>query len=70
MVKWLREARKESDKAKRASIYAKVQETVYWDGYSIPFNFVPSMHAYPDHVKGLKSLTTGWWWIKDVWVDK
>ena len=70
VVKWLREARKESDPAKRAPIYAKVQKTVYWDGYSVPMNFVPSMHAYHDHVKGWQSLTTGWWWIKDVWVDK
>jgi len=28
------------------------------------------MHAFHDHVKGWQSLTTGWWWIKDVWVDK
>lgn len=68
--KMLADARAASDPKVRADLYAKVQETVYWDGYSVPLNFVPAVNAYHNYVKGWRQLANGWWWIKDVWLDK
>lgn len=70
VTKLLAEARQTSDKAKRAEIYAKVQETVYNDGYSIPINFLPYVNAHHKDVQNWKNITTGWWWLRDVWLDK
>ncbi len=66
----LAQAREVSDPAERGALYAKVQDIAYHDGYSVPLNFVPAVNAYHNHVKGWQQLANGWWWIKDVWVDK
>ena len=66
----LRAAREEAVPAERAKLYAQAQEIVVWDGYSVPLNYTPAMNAYHDHVKGWRNLTTGWWWLRDVWLDK
>jgi peptide/nickel transport system substrate-binding protein len=66
----LGKARQASDPKERADLYAKVQDIVYHDGYSVPLNFVPAVNAYHTHVKGWRQLANGWWWLKDVWVEK
>lgn len=68
--KLLAEAREAPEASERAALYAKVQEIVYHDGYSVPLNLVPAVNAYHPYVKGWRQLANGWWWIKDVWVDK
>jgi len=64
--KMLDEARQESDPAKRAELYAKVQDTVYHDGYSVPLNFAPMLNAHHAQIEGWKTAKNGWWWLKDV----
>jgi peptide/nickel transport system substrate-binding protein len=66
----LKDARETGDKAKRAEIYGKVQNIVYQDGYSVPLNFLPYVNGYKNSVKNWKNLTVGWWWLRDVWLDK
>ncbi len=66
----LKQARETADPEERAAIYAQTQEMVYMDGYSLPLNFVPALNAYYNYVKGWKNLTTGWWWLKSVWLDQ
>lgn len=66
----LSQARQSTDPAERAQLYAQVQEIVYMDGYSIPLNFTPAINAYYNYVKGWKNLSTGWWWLKSVWLDQ
>ncbi len=66
----LAEARQSADPAKRGELYAKVQDIVYNDGYSVPLNFVPSVNAYHNNVHGWRTVANGWWWLKDVWVDE
>ena len=66
VVDLLKAGRANADPKKRAEIYGKIQDIVYHDGYSVPLNFVPSLNAYNNGVKGWKTLTTGWWWLKDV----
>jgi len=66
----LTEARRSSDPAKRAELYAKVQEIVYNDGYSIPLNFAPVINGRQAYVKDFKQLANGWWWMQKVWLDK
>ncbi|MEI7600965.1 MAG: ABC transporter substrate-binding protein [Aestuariivirga sp.] len=68
--KMLTEARREPDPAKRAALYAKVQEIVYNDAYSIPLNFAPVINGSQAYVKDLKQLANGWWWLQKVWLDK
>ena len=68
--KMLTEARMSSDQAKRAELYAKVQEIVYNDGYSIPLNFAPVINGSQSYVKDFKQLANGWWWLQKVWLDK
>ena len=68
--KMLTEARSTSDDKKRAELYAKVQQTVYNDGYSVPLNFVPAVNGLHNYVKGWKQLANGWWWLQYVWLDK
>jgi peptide/nickel transport system substrate-binding protein len=70
VVDLLRRARTTSDAEKRQELYCQIQGTVYNDGYSVPINFVPAVNAHHDHVKGWRNLTTGWWWLRDVWVDQ
>ena len=64
------EATTEVLKTKRAELYAKVQETVYNDGYSIPLNFAPVINGTQAHVKDFRQLANGWWWLQKVWLDK
>jgi peptide/nickel transport system substrate-binding protein len=66
----LAKARQTSDKAQRAQYYAQIQKTVYWDGYSVPFNYTPALTGYQDFVENFKTLTTGWWWLDQVWLNK
>ena len=54
----------------RGELYAKVQDIVYNDGYSVPLNFVPSVNAYHNYVHGWRTVANGWWWLKDIWIDK
>ena len=68
--KLLTEARRASDPTKRAELYAKVQEIVYNDGYSIPLNFSPVINGSQAYVKDFKQLANGWWWLQKVWLDK
>jgi peptide/nickel transport system substrate-binding protein len=67
----LTKARQTSDPTERANFYKQVQEIAYYqDAYSVPFNFMPMVNAYYDYVKGWKNLTVGWWWLRNVWLDK
>jgi peptide/nickel transport system substrate-binding protein len=70
VVELLRQARATSDAEKRQELYCQIQDAVYHDGYSVPINFVPALNAHHDRVKGWRNLTTGWWWLRDVWVDE
>ncbi|QIG51793.1 ABC transporter substrate-binding protein [Nordella sp. HKS 07] len=70
VTKLLAEARQTSDKAKRAELYGKVQEIVYNDGYSVPVNFRPYVNGHRDYVQNWRNLSTGWWWLRDVWLNK
>lgn len=70
VVEWLAQARRTDDPDERQELYCQIQETAYWDGYSVPLNFVPAANAYQDYVKNFGNITTGWWWLKDVWLDK
>ena len=67
---WLVEARQTSDPAVRQDLYCKVQQQVYWDGYSVPLNFKPFVNAYRKDVIGFHNSVTGPWWLKDVWLDR
>jgi peptide/nickel transport system substrate-binding protein len=66
----LAKARATADNAERAKYYAQAQQIAYWDGYSVPLNYTPAINAYASYVKNWANLTTGWWWLKDVWLDK
>ncbi|MDP6816750.1 MAG: ABC transporter substrate-binding protein [Alphaproteobacteria bacterium] len=67
---WLTEARQSGDPAVRQDLYCKVQQQVYWDGYSVPLNFKPFVNAYRNDVIGFHNSVTGPWWLKDVWLDR
>jgi peptide/nickel transport system substrate-binding protein len=67
----LAQARQATDPVVRAGIYKQVQEIVYYqDGYNIPLNFLPYVNSYYNRVHGWQTLTVGWWWLKDVWMDQ
>ncbi|MCJ7622675.1 MAG: ABC transporter substrate-binding protein [Anaerolineaceae bacterium] len=67
----LSQARQATDPAERAEYYKQAQEIAYYqDAYSIPFNFMPMVNSVYDYVQNWKNLTVGWWWLKDVWLDK
>jgi len=66
----LAQARATSDPAERAALYAQVQDIVYNDGYSVPLNFSPYVNAYYDYVVGWQNISTGWWWLREVWLDQ
>ena len=70
VTKLLTESRATSVPAERAKFFKQIQEIVYNDGYSVPLNYTPSVNAYHDYVKGWQTLATGWWWLKDVSVEK
>ena len=66
----LKQARQTSDPVQRGSLYSQAQKIAYWDGYSVPFNFTPALTGYWDYLKSWRTLTTGWWWLEVVWMDK
>ena len=66
----LAKARMTSDSEARASDYSQVQEMVYGDGYSVPFNFTPALTGYWNYVQNWRTLTVGWWWLDQVWLSK
>ncbi len=66
----LKKAREALDPKERATYYSQIQKTVYEDGYSVPFNFTPAVTARWNYVKDFHTLTTGWWWLDKVWLDK
>jgi peptide/nickel transport system substrate-binding protein len=66
----LAKARQESDDAKRAELYAKIQEIVYNDGYSVPLNFLPYVNGYQSKVQNWRNIAVGWWWLRDMWIDQ
>jgi peptide/nickel transport system substrate-binding protein len=70
VTKLLTQSRASTDQAKRAPFFKQIQEITYNDGYSVPLNYTPSINAYQSHVQGWRTLATGWWWLKDVWVNK
>jgi peptide/nickel transport system substrate-binding protein len=70
VVKLLKEGRETLDAAKRGEIYAKIQDIVYHDGYSIPINFAPYVNGYHDYLQNWHNITVGWWWLKQMWLDK
>ena len=67
---WIQAAAKLSDSAARGDLYCKVQQQVYWDGYSVPLNFKPFVNAHQTDVIGFHNSVTGPWWLKDVWLDR
>ena len=40
------------------------------DGYSVPLNFLSYVNGYRNHVQNWRNITVGWWWLKQVWLDK
>lgn len=66
----LAKARKTSDPQQRALYYSQIQKTVYWDGYSVPFNFTPAVTAYQHYVHNFRTVGEGWWWLDQVWMNK
>ncbi len=66
----LKQARQTSDPVERGKLYSQAQQIAYWDGYSVPFNYTPALTAYWDYLKSWRTLTTGWWWLENVWLDK
>jgi len=70
VTKLLTESRASTDPAKRGPVFAKMQDIVYHDGYSVPLNYTPSINAYHNYVKNWRTVATGWWWFKDMWIDK
>jgi len=66
----LKKARETLDPAERAGYYSQAQEAAYWDGYSVPFNYSPAITARWDYVKDFRTITTAWWWLEKVWLDK
>jgi peptide/nickel transport system substrate-binding protein len=67
----LKLARESTDPTVRAENYAKVQKIMYSeDGYCVPFSYTTTLAAYHDYVHNWKTIATGWWWLRDVWVSK
>jgi peptide/nickel transport system substrate-binding protein len=70
VVDLLTQARQTSDKARRGELYAKIQDIVYHDAYSVPLNFLPYINAYQNKVQNWRNITVGWWWLKQVWLER
>jgi peptide/nickel transport system substrate-binding protein len=70
VTKLITQSRASTDPAKRAPFFKQIQEITYNDGYSVPLNYTPSVNAYHNYVKNWRTLATGWWWFKDMWLDK
>ena len=45
-------------------------EILYHDGYSVPLNFAPYVNASHDYLQNWHNITVGWWWLKNMWLDK
>jgi peptide/nickel transport system substrate-binding protein len=67
VTKLLADARQESDADKRKALYAKIQEVVLNDGYSVPLNFLPYVNGYRSDLQNWKNIAVGWWWLKSMW---
>jgi peptide/nickel transport system substrate-binding protein len=66
----LKTARETLDEKVRAESYSKVQTILYnQDAVCVPFTYTPALSAYKTSVHNWKTLTTGWWWLRNVWVD-
>jgi ABC-type transport system substrate-binding protein len=70
VTKLLTASRASTDPAVRAAAFKQIQDITYNDGYSVPLAYTPSVNAYHNNVHGWQTLATGWWWLKDVWVDE
>jgi peptide/nickel transport system substrate-binding protein len=68
VTKLLAEARATPDGDARAALYEKIQGIVYNDGYSIPLNFLPYVNGYKSDLQNWRTVTVGWWWLKDMWL--
>jgi peptide/nickel transport system substrate-binding protein len=66
----LAKARQTSNPTERANIYSQIQQIGYNDGYSVPFNYTPALTARWNYVQNWRTLTVGWWWLDQVWLDK
>jgi peptide/nickel transport system substrate-binding protein len=66
----LTQSRATTDAAKRGEVFKQMQNITYNDGYSVPLAYTPSINAYHNKVKGWKTLATGWWWLKDVYIEQ
>ena len=63
-------ARQAPDGKNRAALYAKIQDIVYHDGYSVPLNFLPYVNGYKNDVRNWRNIAVGWWWLDQVWLDR
>jgi peptide/nickel transport system substrate-binding protein len=70
VVALLKQGRQTMDPAKRAETYARIQDILYHDGYSVPLNFAPYVNASHDYLQNWHNITVGWWWLKNMWLDK
>ena len=70
VVDLLDKARSTNVESERADLYRQIQDIVYHDGYSVPLNFLPYVAAYGPQVKNWRTITVGWWWLKDVWLQQ
>src|SRR5439155_695170 len=70
VVGLLKQGRQTMDPAKRAEAYARIQDILYHDGYSVPLNFAPYVNASHDYLQNWHNITVGWWWLKNMWLDK
>ncbi len=66
----LSKARQTSDETERATLYAQIQEKAYNDGYSVPISFGPALYGYHNYVMNWKTTALGFWWLRNVWLDK
>lgn len=64
------EARQTPNGGNRAALYAKIQDIVYHDGYSVPLNFLPYVNGYKTKVRDWRNIAVGWWWLSQVWLDQ
>ncbi len=70
VVALIAEARQTPDGPNRAALYAKIQDNVYHDGYSVPLNFLPYVNGYKNKVRNWRNIAVGWWWLSQVWLDQ
>lgn len=70
VVDLLGKARATNVESERAELYRQIQDIVYHDGYSVPLNFLPYVAAYGPQVNDWQTITVGWWWLRDVWLEQ